>query len=87
MSEKQDKFFVGHEFRKNNLAQKDSPIVAEVHCPGKPIKSYVNIHYPKALAKKVFKESPATTHIIFKNTISGSEEIITNSIHQNNGNK
>lgn len=83
MSEKVDKFFVGTEFRKNKLAEKESPITAEVHCPGKPIKSYVNIHYPKALAKKVFKESPATTHIIFKNSVTGKEETHTNAIHQN----
>jgi hypothetical protein len=86
MSDKKvDKFFVGNEFRKNKLAEKDSPIIAEVHCPGRPIKSYTNIHYPKALAKKVFRESPMTTHIIFKNTINGFEETIENALH--NGSK
>ena len=84
MSEKVDKFFVGTEFRKNKLAEKDSAITAEVHCPGKAIKSYVNIHYPSAFAKKVFRESPSTTHIIFKNSGTGKEETFKNSIHQNN---
>ena len=84
MSEKQDKFFVGTEYRKNKLAEKDSPITGEVHCPGKSIKSYVNIHYPKAFAKKVFRETPATTHIIFKNSATGKEETFTNAIHQKN---
>lgn len=83
MSEKQDKFFVGTEYRKNKLAEKYSPITAEVYCPGKPIKSYVNIHYPKALSKKIFIESPATTHIIFKNSVTGKEETFTNVIHTN----
>jgi hypothetical protein len=85
MSNKPDKFFVGNEFRKNKLAEKDSSIIAEVHCPGKPIKSYANIHYPKALAKKVFKESPLTTYIVFKNSSDGSQETIENPLH--NGSK
>jgi len=84
MSGKVDKFFVGTEFRKNKLAEKESSIIAEVHCPGKAIKSYVNIHYPNAFAKIVFRESPATTHIIFKNTTTCKEETYTNSIHQVN---
>ena len=75
---KKDKFFVGADFRKNRLAETETTIRAEVHKPGSPIKLYDNIHYPKALAKKIFRESPTVTHFVFTDTNSGAEEIITN---------
>jgi hypothetical protein len=81
MADANKKFYVGNEFRKNKLVEKESPIVAEVHQDGKPIKSYVNIHYPEAFANRVFKNSPLTSRVIFRNTSDGSETTIMN----NNG--
>lgn len=78
MSKKQDKFFVGINFRKNSLAEKDSPITAEVHVPGESTKMYTNIHYPNALAKKIFRESPHVTHIVFKDSSGGNNFTIVN---------
>lgn len=73
-----DKFFVGLNFRKNKLAEKPSPLSAEVHKPGSPVKIYDNIHYPTALARKIFKSSPDVTHIEIKNSEDNTSYIIEN---------
>ena len=78
MAKKEDKFFVGTKFRRNKLAETNTNIRAEVHKPGHSIKVYDNIHYPNALAKKIFSESSGVTHIVFKNLVDGSEDTIYN---------
>ena len=78
MSRKPGKFFVGNEFRTNRLSKQESSIRAEVHAPGVDIKVYTNIHYPNAFSKKVFKENSNVTHVIFKNSDTGHEQIIKN---------
>ena len=78
MTKKKDKFFVGINFRKNKLAEKETSIIAEVHDPRKPTKSYTNIHYPKALARKIFKSTPSVTHVTIINTNDGSNYEIKN---------
>ena len=78
MDKKEDKFFVDTKFRHNKLSVKNTSIRAEVHIPGSQVRVYDNIHYPNAHANKIFKSSPATTHIVYKNTQDGSEHTITN---------
>lgn len=63
------KFEVGLEFRKNDLANKESPIEAEVHTASRPARVYPNIHNTRAFAKKVFKNDPNCTKIIFRKRV------------------
>ena len=70
------KFFVGADFRKNDLADKKTSMRAEVHEKGKSIKIYDNIHYPKALSKKIFSGDNQVSHIVFKNVEKDTEETI-----------
>lgn len=72
-----NKFFVGTEYRRNPLSHQDSPVRAEVHT-NDGIKVYDNIHYPSSFAKKVFKENPTYTKIVFVDISDNTSWEVTN---------
>lgn len=73
MGNSKDNFFVDNRFRKNDLSDKSSSIIATVHYSGSaPSRSYNNIHYPDSFSNRVFAKDINVTHITFKDTSNGS---------------
>lgn len=79
---KKGKFFVGIDFRKNELSSAKTNLIVEVHSTEENIKLYNNIHYPDAFAKKIFKNNNKVTHVIVRNAVDNSEYTINNT-HEN----
>jgi hypothetical protein len=74
MTDKKQKFYVGNQFRKNDLSKKESNIVAEVHIPGDITKLYTNVHFPNAFASRVFEQNSTADRVTFKDSSSSNKE-------------